>query len=172
MRVIEAVNHAHIRRDEVSVFLAGGITDCPDWQADVIKAFDKHLHRLPVVLLNPRRANFPMHDPNASREQIEWEFDQLQRVDVVMFWFPKETLCPISLYELGFQLGKRYVKEGIAYPELVVGTHPDYARKADVAIQTGLIDSRIPIYDKLHSTTTATMNCVTNLYNLKNHNSF
>jgi hypothetical protein len=27
-----------------------------------------------VYLFNPRRENFPINDPNASKEQIEWEY--------------------------------------------------------------------------------------------------
>ncbi len=30
-----------------------------------------------------------------------WEHDHLRRAKAIMFWFPSETLCPITLYELG-----------------------------------------------------------------------
>jgi hypothetical protein len=30
-----------------------------------------------------------------------WEHDHLRRSKAIMFWFPSETLCPITLYELG-----------------------------------------------------------------------
>lgn len=171
MRVIEAVNHAHIRKQEVSVFLAGGITDCPDWQADVIKAFDKHLRKLPIVLLNPRRADFPMNDPNASQAQIEWEFDMLQRADVILFWFPKETLCPITLYELGFQMGRRFGENATTYPHIAVGTHPEYKRKQDVVIQTYLVDSRLTVHSTFSGLVTEAMNMAADVYNRKPTNS-
>jgi hypothetical protein len=34
-----------------AVFLAGGITGCPDWQAELVRM----LADVPVALLNPRR---------------------------------------------------------------------------------------------------------------------
>lgn len=169
MRVIEAPSHAHIRSNEVSVFLAGGITDCPDWQAEVIKMFDKNVGKLPVVMLNPRRANFPMSDRTAAQTQIEWEFDMITRADVIMFWFPSETLCPITLYELGFQMGQRFGKEGPIYKaqKLVVGCHPDYKRKQDVEVQTQLVDPRHFILTNLRATTSEAMHRVTDAFNKK-----
>jgi hypothetical protein len=109
-----------------SVFLAGGITGCPDWQSDVVRA----LKEKEWAVFNPRRANFPIHDPAAAREQIEWEFKHLRRANAILFWFPCETLCPIVLYELG----RWAALDG----EIFVGVHPDYARKQDVEIQLSL----------------------------------
>ena len=79
-----------------AVFLAGGITGCPGWQQEIVG----RLHDLSVVLLNPRRANFPINDPTAAPQQIEWEHRH-PKADTIAFWFPCETLCPITLYELG-----------------------------------------------------------------------
>src|SRR3954464_2254024 len=80
-----------------SVFLAGGITDCPDWQTEMVELLaDTELN-----VLNPRRANFPIKDPGAAEAQISWEHRYLRRAGMISFWFPKETLCPIVLYELG-----------------------------------------------------------------------
>ena len=50
-----------------TVFLAGGITGCVDWQKEIAS----RLRDLPLVLLNPRRANFPINDPSAASQQIE-----------------------------------------------------------------------------------------------------
>lgn len=110
-----------------SLFLAGGISGTFDWQADVVA----RLTDLPLVLLNPRRRNFPIDDPTAAHTQIEWEFRHLRRATAVLFWFPPETLCPIALYELG---GRALVRE----QPLFVGTHPDYARRLDVEVQLKL----------------------------------
>ena len=122
--------------NERSLFLAGGITGCPDWQrelTDLLKNED-------IVLLNPRRAKFPMHDKDAAREQIEWEYRHFCETAAVSFWFPKETLCPITLYELGVQMIKN--------KPLFVGVHPEYERKVDIEIQTQLKRPEIEIvYD-------------------------
>src|SRR5438132_145293 len=83
--------------DLESVFLAGGITGCPDWQTDMVSL----LAGSPVVVLNPRRKNFPIGDPNAAQEQIAWEYRHLRKADRILFWFSAATLNPIVLYELG-----------------------------------------------------------------------
>jgi len=124
MRYIEAPNTYD--GPGKSVFLAGGITGCPDWQADVVKL----LGNSALTLFNPRRASFPIHDPAASDAQIKWEYDHLRKADAILFWFPRETLCPIALYELGAwsMTGK----------SIFVGVHPKYARRRDVELQTKL----------------------------------
>ena len=110
-----------------TAFLAGGITDCPNWQAEAAHL----LADFNLVLLNPRRENFPIHDPNAAEEQIKCEHDHLRLVDMILFWFPCETLCPIVLYELGAW--------SMTNKRILVGVHPDYKRRQDVEIQTRLV---------------------------------
>lgn len=109
-----------------SIFLAGGITDCPDWQAEITD----HLSSLDAnwTLFNPRRENFPIHDKSAAPQQIMWEAKMLRKADMILFWFPSETLCPIVLYELGYWSNSPKM--------LFVGCHPDYKRIDDVVIQT------------------------------------
>ena len=97
MRYIEAITPYTYKDGDKSLFIAGGITDCPDWQQDFVKL----LSDTDITILNPRRANFPIHDSNAALEQIKWEHDNLRRAVAISFWFPKETICPIALYELG-----------------------------------------------------------------------
>jgi Nucleoside 2-deoxyribosyltransferase like len=111
---------------ETSLFLAGGITGCPDWQKEMIEK----LKDSPLVLLNPRRASFPIEERNAAREQIEWEHLHLRKATAISFWFPCETLNPIVLYELGAW--------SMTEKKLFVGVHPDYQRMQDVLIQTAL----------------------------------
>ena len=125
MNYVEAPDR-HIYFDEPMIFMAGGITNCPDWQ----KQMKGVLTDTQLTLLNPRRADFPIGDPDAALEQITWEHDMLREAHLIMFWFPKETICPIVLYELGAWSMK--VKP------IVVGMHPDYQRRQDVEIQTGL----------------------------------
>jgi hypothetical protein len=114
-----------------SVFLGGGITGCPDWQQEMVTL----LKDLSVAILNPRRANFPIADPTAAPRQIEWEFRHLRKADAILFWFPRETLCPISLYELGAWSVCRIGQE---LKPLFIGVHPQYKRRTDVGIQTRL----------------------------------
>lgn len=71
MKVITAVEPlVHDGADVVgcpSVFLAGGITNCPQWQQEVIDRLQGY--EIECTILNPRRANFPIGDPSAAREQ-------------------------------------------------------------------------------------------------------
>ena len=109
--------------NEASLFLAGGITGCPVWQKEMVVK----LQDLPLVIFNPRRAHFPPHE-NAVREQIEWEYTYLRKAAAISFWFPKETLNPIVLYELGAW--------SITNKKIFLGVHPNYQRFQDIKIQT------------------------------------
>lgn len=125
-----------------SLFLAGGITNCPDWQELMRKA----LIDTDIVLLNPRRYDFPIGDPNAAEAQIKWEFDHLRKASMILFWFPCETLCPIVLYELGAWLMPLYTSK-----KIFIGIHPEYKRKQDVEIQTKLVRPFVKIVYDLES---------------------
>jgi hypothetical protein len=123
---IEAPENLERTLGHKSIFLAGGITGCPDWQREMVGL----LQDTDLVLLNPRRANFPIHDPDAAREQITWEQAHLWKADAILFWFPCETLCPITLYELGAW--------SLSNKSIFIGAHSDYARRQDIEIQTDL----------------------------------
>ena len=99
-----------------AVFLAGGISDAENWQAQLIRL----LHGVDATILNPRRTHFPPNDLAESRRQIEWEARHLQQADLVAFWFPPQSLCPIALFELGICTASKV--------PMVVGTDPRYAR--------------------------------------------
>lgn len=134
MRYVEALDSPKCEPGDTLVFMAGGITGCPNWQqelAELLSGVDG------LVLVNPRRAEFPIGDSNAALEQITWEHDHLRMADAILFWFPKETLCPIVLYELGAW--------SMTDKNLWVGVHPDYARRGDVEIQTRLTRSDVHV---------------------------
>jgi len=111
---------------ETKLFLAGGITDCPDWQADFIREF-RNTNKL--VISSPRRPKKPESDK--LEEQIVWEHRHLREADIVVFWFSEGSVNPITLYELGLMLTSDKV--------VVIGVHPDYTKKDDVIIQSRLI---------------------------------
>ncbi len=137
MIYIEAPNY-EFDPAKKSVFLAGGITDCPDWQTDIVK----QLQDQDIVVFNPRRANFPIDDPNAAFEQIKWEHEMLRQADIIIFWFCHETMCPIVLYELG--------AHSMTDKPIIIGIDNDYSRKQDVEIQTQLVRPDIKIVYKLN----------------------
>lgn len=108
-----------------AVFLAGGITGCPDWQADA----RRELADLPIAVLNPRRSEFPIVDPTAAEGQIDWEYRHLASAYAVLFWFPASGPVPqpIALFELGVHAA--------AGKPIAVGCDPVYVRRADVVHQ-------------------------------------
>jgi Nucleoside 2-deoxyribosyltransferase like len=110
------------------LFLAGGITGCPDWQAEVVTA----LHDVAVCVFNPRRKHFDVNDKAATPQQIKWEYEKMRESTFLVFWFPAESLCPIALYELG--------RFNALKPDssVLIGTHPLYSRQEDVVHQTAL----------------------------------
>lgn len=129
-----------------SVFLAGGITDCPWWQDEVIR--ELVFCGGSGTVLNPRRRDFPIHDPNAALEQITWEYHALNAVDIFSMWFSAgDSVQPICMYELGRHLAIRRMTGHLKL--VVIGVEPGYKRIQDVYIQTGLISKEIKIADSL-----------------------
>ena len=120
---------------DIIVFLGGGISNCPNWQLDMIDLLTCADDSL--VLVNPRRDSFDITDETASDFQIKWEFKHLSASDAILFWFPCETLCPITLYELGAAAHRGN--------PIFVGCHPDYARRFDVATQLSLVRPDIKV---------------------------
>ena len=126
------------------VFMAGGITNCPDWQKDLHQFLYTGMGPLAgnpatihsFTLFNPRRENFPIHDPCASEEQITWEHVGFKLADIIVFWFAKGSLNPIVLYELG---------KHCMHPNIVVGCDPEYVRTQDVVIQLRLMRPRLKV---------------------------
>ncbi len=127
------------RGNNVSLFLGGGITSCPQWQPEMVELLkDTNLH-----LLNPRRAEFDVTNPKIELEQITWEFNHMHRASAILFWFPCETLCPITLFEYG-----KWITQ---HKPLFIGCHPDYKRKRDLQIQTKLQRKRQKVHESLES---------------------
>lgn len=144
MRVVQCPDVAvyEVFSKDRYVFVAGGITGTYNWQVDFIQKLDGTDG---LILLNPRRDNFDVNNPSMSDQQIEWEYGHIDFSDAVSFWFPPETLCPITLYELGRALGEKR--------KVFVGTDPLYKRRYDVVKQISLIDPSIIVHDNLDDLT-------------------
>jgi len=125
------------------IFLAGGITNCPDWQSDLIAKL-RNITDIDLDIYNPRRKNFPINDPKASYEQILWEFEKLKNTDMIVFWFSRGSLNPIVLYELGMWGNSRDTS-------IIVGIDREYERRRDVMIQTNLARPELPIFGSLET---------------------
>jgi Nucleoside 2-deoxyribosyltransferase like len=143
MKVITCPDRAHSAEETtilaVWVFVAGGISNCPDWQKEMIARFKDVGDDL--VMINPRRTSFKIEDPAESSFQIEWEREHLNTCDAIIFWFPFQTLCPITLFELG--VAATQVRD----VPIFVGCHPAYERKFDVEKQLSLITPSVKVRD-------------------------
>lgn len=145
MKVITAPEIYVKQPGDVFVFLAGGITKCPDWQSEVIKnlgnsfinKFDRNDH---LIVFNPRRKDFDITDPDASIKQIEWEFNALENCDIFsMFFCESESVQPICMYELGRNIARIQMRFPKNWDDrLVITTEKDYSRRNDVEVQCRL----------------------------------
>jgi len=91
-------------------------------------------------IVNPRRESGFDQTGATADEQITWEHRALNLVDSCIFWFPSETLCPISLFEAGKMLMHAQHHD----VRLAIGWHPDYQRAFDLEVQIRLehLDSK------------------------------
>jgi hypothetical protein len=133
----EAIEHPF----QKSIFLAGGISNCPNWQKDVAERIATETD---AIVYNPRRLDFDMTAyEDISRQQIIWEWHALRVSTFNLFWFPQETLCPITLLEYGSAMER--LREGA----LMCGTHPNYQRRFDLIEQTKL-KGHVRVFDDLN----------------------
>lgn len=148
MEVITAIEEGN-RPGKIKCFLGGGITNCAKWQDEVIRAInnsDEDTSNL--VLYNPRRKNFPIDDPNASKDQVKWEFDWLSAADIFTMYFcnTEKSDQPICFYELGRYVTKMMYDHPDDYiSRIIVSCEDGFRRKADVIYQLHNIHPGIEI---------------------------
>lgn len=134
MKVIMAPSdfENEIKKDgAISLFLGGSIEQgkAEDWQQKTIDALSQTPYADRLVVLNPRRAQWDASWPNTPdfppfKQQVDWELDAQKQVDIVLYYFAKNTLSPITLLELGLFKDKNPI----------VGCDKDYARRGNVEI--------------------------------------
>lgn len=118
---------------EVSLFLAGSISNAKNWQETITKiVHEGHTLETFFHIFNPRRENYNVLDPAVEVEQITWEYNAIHTCNHILFWFSHETLAPITLFELGSALKSH------DHDDIYIGIDPEYKRKNDVIIQTRL----------------------------------
>lgn len=150
MKIITAPEYYTKQPNDICVFLAGGITNCKDWQSEVIKNLEEsyvccgesELEHL--VIFNPRRADFPIDDKSAAYAQIEWEFYMLEQCDIFTMYFASgDSVQPICLYELGRYICRMQMRFPNDWEERIIITSDfDYKRYWDVYYQVNLATNR------------------------------
>jgi len=91
-------------KERKSVFLAGSIEmgNAEEWQAKIGNIFHKH----GWDVINPRRNDWDssweqkFENPQFF-QQVIWEINGLEHVDLIIMYFDPNTKSPISLLELG-----------------------------------------------------------------------
>ena len=149
MQVFEAIESYDHNPGAISLFLAGGISQCDDWQSEVIKVLkDIEATTMPalknLVIFNPRRSTFDITNKNETVNQIHWEFNCLEHADLfTMFFANSPSPQPICFYELGRNL----VRMQQRFPEdfdtrILIGVQNGFSRADDVFIQSDLASDK------------------------------
>jgi hypothetical protein len=125
----------------LSVFLAGGITNCKEWQKQVISELELE----DVTLFNPRRDFFDIADKFATKKQIAWEYNRLETADIFSMYFCNDNSDqPICMYELGrnvLRMQNRFPSDW--ENRIVVSVEDGYSRSADVIMQLRLCATKL-----------------------------
>lgn len=139
MKVITAPLDYIKKENEITCFLAGGITNCWEWQDEVIKTLN-NINLPNLVVFNPRQKFFDIKNPDAADDQIKWEFQYLQQMDIFSMYFCGNTVSdqPICFYELGRYLQKMIDKYPNINDHFLVTMESDFKRYKDVIVQTNL----------------------------------
>ena len=138
MKVITAPVIYVPKENEIKCFIAGGITQCDNWQEKVIDLLSAENDLDNLVVYNPRRKNFDVFDSAKAQEQIVWEFMQLEQMDIFSMYFCNSpSVQPICWYELGRNL----VRMQQRFPNdwrtrIGITIEPNYSRDFDVRMQS------------------------------------
>lgn len=146
MHVITAPEYYEPFDKYISVFLAGGITNCKNWQKQTIDKLERDYggeYLDSLVLFNPRQDNFPIHDRLAAYRQISWEFDMIEKCNIFSMYFSSgESDQPICMYELGRNILRMQTRFPADWQDrIIISVEDGYKRKQDVIIQTSLATS-------------------------------
>ena len=149
MQLIKPHSDDQQQAHDISILLAGAIDNGNAfmWQPIVEDA----LSDIQVTVYNPRNdawdsALKPVLENPVFKTQVSWEIDNLERSDIIFMMFPKGSISPISLLELGYFVGRR---------TMVVCCEPDYWRKGNVDYMCQIND--VPVYTDIESAINALM---------------
>ena len=145
MKVITAPEKYIEKPGDVRCFLAGGISNCPEWQQEAIKYLrefdvDKNHPNNELIIFNPRRESFPINNPDVTEEQIAWEFEALNNCGIFSMYFCNaDSDQPICMYELGRYLLHTMNRYWHSWEKrIVISVEDGYRRQADVKTQVRL----------------------------------
>lgn len=105
-QIFKAPKDVVIPENHISLFLGGSIENgkADLWQDKLSETLMNKFKN--IIILNPRRENWnstlkqDLTNPEFY-EQVEWEYNSLERSDYILIYFQPNTYSPISLMELG-----------------------------------------------------------------------
>lgn len=141
MLVVTAPMIYDARINYTTIFLAGGISKCWEWQRACLDEIErlskeKKVNTDNMIVYNPRRSCFkPDAKVHEINEQVKWEYHYLESCDVFSIYFcESESTQPICMYELGRNVAiKQQNKDSTDL--VVVSAERSYSRYLDVALQ-------------------------------------
>lgn len=161
IKEVKALENIKNRNKSITIFLAGGC-GATNWRQKVIDDIIKDIEftstlkpiKKDILLINPLQDNYE----ELYEEQTFWEFENLNKCDILVFWFTPDTLNPTSLYELG-----RY---GAAFPDklLTVGIAPGYEKKDMIIKQLELSRRDVKITEDIND---MSLNIIELIYKIK-----
>lgn len=134
MQVIYPPTRIQPDADVVRIFLAGAIDNgaAVDWQSQLESIARVSTYGEEVAMYNPRRRDWDASWEQSLTnekfvEQVYWEQDKLDECDIAFFFFPKDSVAPITLMEFGYTLAKNPRK-------VVVAAEPGYWRRGNLEV--------------------------------------
>jgi hypothetical protein len=138
------------------VFLAGSIDmgSAVDWQSELIErasSFDDKY----VTFYNPRRSKVFSGEQSLYNDdfagQVNWEIDHIDRANIVVFYITAESKAPITMFELGYFMGKTMDdanRESVDQkPRVVVGVEQGFWRRGNIEVMCDRFG--VQLYDNL-----------------------
>ena len=130
---------SNISNSQVSLFLAGGSTK---WRETVEHTLECNEDFHSVVILDPYDENYSTL-PNTA-----WEAQMMKKADCIVFWFTKESVCPVSLFELGYAL-RDHTKD------IIIGVEPGYPKEDELDAQLITLCPKLVPFSSLEQLTRA-----------------
>ena len=164
------------KKEKILIFLAGGITNCSNWQKSLIDIFSFTLtekeYLSNILFINPRRKNsISFNNEEEIIKQIKWEFKYLNQCDLFTMFFDDTKLSdqPICFYELGKYLSQFQNIYKNNYDEhIIISYKKGFKRTLDLKIQVDLAtNSKIkPIeIEEIDDYSTIIKNKIENIFN-------
>lgn len=173
------------KEDKILIFLAGGITNCSNWQDSLLENLKLILKEKEyfqnLIFINPKRESSILFiNEEEIIKQIKWEYKYLNQCDIFTMFFDDTKLSdqPICFYELGKYVNQfQNIYKNNFEEHILISYKKGFRRTLDLKIQIDLASNskikpieinEITEYSKIVS------DKIENLYfktkKIKNHN--